>query len=167
MQPVPNPYEAMGRGERKDAINNIYKIYKEMWKMDKSLSTKPTKRQAKRQFKETCKEIFYANELYQATVDYSHWDAKSREGYIYISLKNHKRTTNVSWQHKQWIKNDICGVEAEGVELFPAENRMVNSANQYHIWVLTENRKIPCGWHEGRLVTDNTVEGAKQTLQAK
>jgi len=32
---------------------------------------------------------------------------------------------------------------------------------------LTENRKIPCGWHEGRLVTDNTVEGAKQTLQAK
>jgi len=58
-------------------------------------------------------------------------------------------------------------VEAEGVELFPAESRMVNSANQYHIWVLTGNEKFSCGWHEGRLVTDGNVEGAKQTLQKR
>ena len=163
MQPVPNPYEAMGRGERREAINNIYKIYKEMWKTDRSLS-KPTKRQAKRQFKETCKEIFYANELYQATVDYSKWDAKSREGYIYISLKNHKRTTNVSWQHKQWIKNDICGEEMEAMELFPAESRLVNTANQYHLWVLD---KIPFGFNK-RIVSSADVMGrGKQTIENK
>jgi len=45
----------------------------------------------------------------------------------------------------QEIKNQICGCEAEGVELYPAESRLVDQANQYHIWVLN-GAMWPVGW---------------------
>jgi len=64
----------------------------------------------------------------------------------YLSLHNRNRTTDVPWSHKQMIKNDICGKEAEAVELFPAHSRLADSANQYHLWVLPLGEKFPFGF---------------------
>lgn len=43
-----------------------------------------------------------------------------------------------NWQHMQQIKNDICGDEREAVEIYPAMSRIVDAANQYHLWVFRE-----------------------------
>jgi hypothetical protein len=38
------------------------------------------------------------------------------------------------WRHFQAIKNDILGAECEAVELYPAESRLVDTANKFHLW---------------------------------
>ena len=42
-----------------------------------------------------------------------------------------------NWRHFQQIKNEIVGPEFEAVELFPAESRLVDMDNEYHLWVNT------------------------------
>ena len=52
-----------------------------------------------------------------------------------------------SWRDFQEIKNELVGPENEGVELFPAESRLVDTANQYHLWVMADPRyRFPFGY---------------------
>lgn len=39
------------------------------------------------------------------------------------------------WRHFQEIKNELVGPEFEAVELYPAESRLVDMDNEYHLWV--------------------------------
>jgi hypothetical protein len=57
------------------------------------------------------------------------------------------------WRHLQQIKNDLCGPECEAVELYPRESRLVDTANQYHLWVLPKGIELPFGYEE-REVSD-------------
>ena len=53
------------------------------------------------------------------------------------------------WRDFQDIKNQLAGEECEGLEIYPAESRKVDSANKYHIWVLLNPElRIPFGWAE-------------------
>jgi hypothetical protein len=38
------------------------------------------------------------------------------------------------WRAFQRIKNELAGPEWEAVEIYPAESRLVDMANQYHLW---------------------------------
>ena len=52
-----------------------------------------------------------------------------------------------SWVDLQRIKNAIAGPECEAVELFPAQSRMIDVANKYHLWVVLDHRfRFPIGW---------------------
>ncbi|HLS02618.1 MAG TPA: hypothetical protein VK054_11675 [Beutenbergiaceae bacterium] len=42
------------------------------------------------------------------------------------------------WYHLQKIKNEVCGPERAGFEVFPAESELVDRAHFYHLWVLEE-----------------------------
>jgi hypothetical protein len=42
------------------------------------------------------------------------------------------------WNEFQQIKNELVGDENEGVELFPAESRLTDLADQYHLWVAAD-----------------------------
>lgn len=55
-----------------------------------------------------------------------------------ISRKDEQPCEN--WRHFQQIKNELVGPEHEAVELYPAESRLVDTANQYHLWVVTDPR---------------------------
>jgi hypothetical protein len=47
--------------------------------------------------------------------------------------------------------------------LYPAESRIVDTANQYHLWVIeTPGIKFPLGFDEGRKVQDHGPIGGKQ-----
>lgn len=51
------------------------------------------------------------------------------------------------WRHFQQIKNELVGPEFEAVELFPAESRLVDMDNEYHLWVNTETGfRFPFGY---------------------
>jgi hypothetical protein len=39
-----------------------------------------------------------------------------------------------SWRDLQEIKNIFVGPECEAVEVFPAESRLMDTANEYHLW---------------------------------
>ena len=49
----------------------------------------------------------------------------------------------------QRIKNELVGPECEAVELYPAESRLVDTANQYHLWAVVEPaHQFPFGFGE-------------------
>ncbi len=51
------------------------------------------------------------------------------------------------WRHFQEIKNQLVGEECEGVELYPAESRLVDTSNKYHIWCHTDPKfRFPVGF---------------------
>jgi len=64
----------------------------------------------------------------------------------HLSLRRNDRRAVTDWRHKQYIKNQLCGPEREGIEIYPAESRLVDTSNQFHLWVLPEGEQIPFGY---------------------
>lgn len=86
---------------------------------------------------------------------------------IHLSIKRLDREPITDWRHKQEIKNMIVGPEFEGVELFPAESRCVDTANQYHLWVFGDQSAIrdlgfPVGKKLNEAVADARQRGFGQ-----
>lgn len=52
----------------------------------------------------------------------------------YLSIKRRDREPISDWRAMQKIKNAIVGDEWEAVEIYPAESRLVDTANQYHLF---------------------------------
>lgn len=73
--------------------------------------------------------------------------------WVHLSVRANDRGPIHDWRHLQQIKNDICGPLAEGLELYPAEDRLLDTANQYHLFVLVSGGRLPYGFHEGRTVS--------------
>lgn len=74
----------------------------------------------------------WANDVYECfRHDYA-------PGQSHLSIKRYDRRAIRNWRHFQQIKNEVCGPEAEAVELYPAESRLADNANQYHLWVMME-----------------------------
>lgn len=52
------------------------------------------------------------------------------------------------WREFQWMKNQLCGPECEAVEVYPAETRLVDTANQYYLLVLPPGLRFTFGFVE-------------------
>ena len=77
---------------------------------------------------------------------------------IHLSIKRNDREPIRDWRVMQEIKNMLVGKECEGMEMYPAESRLVDTANQYHMWVFEDPTvRWPWGFNE-REVT-NTPGG--------
>jgi hypothetical protein len=89
----------------------------------------------------------WINNLYQVNVSYPN------DEIIHLSIKRRDKKPIHDWRHLQWIKTIIVGPENEGIELYPAESRVVDTANQYHLWVFRDPTfRFPVGYNEGRMV---------------
>lgn len=85
----------------------------------------------------------------------------------YLSIKRTDREVIWDWRELQEIKNLICGKDNEGFQLFPAQDRVVDTANQYHLFVLKEAKLcIPVGFPTG-MVTDALIPNTKQRTLEK
>jgi len=85
-------------------------------------------------------------------------------GWVHLSIRHVNRTPIRDWRHFQRIKNELVGADREAFEIYPAEARLIDEANQYHLWVMPKGTSIPMGFNE-RLVGDATqadAMGAKQ-----
>jgi hypothetical protein len=80
--------------------------------------------------------------------------------YVHLSIKARDKSARHDWRDMQRIKNEIVGPEHEAVELFPAESRLVDGANQYHLYVFASLR-LPFGF-ASRLVSDGYWRGSVQ-----
>lgn len=54
---------------------------------------------------------------------------------VHLSMRTVENDVRHDWREMQRVKNELCGPEWEGIELYPAESRLVDTANQYHLWV--------------------------------
>lgn len=51
------------------------------------------------------------------------------------------------WRHLQQIKNELTNPECEGVEIYPAMSRLVDTSNKYHIWIFADPAfRLPFGF---------------------
>ncbi len=71
----------------------------------------------------------------------------------HLSIKRRDKAPIRNWRDLQRIKNEICGEHCEAVEIFPAEGRLVDTSNQYHLWVFREY-VLPFGFQDGRVISD-------------
>lgn len=85
---------------------------------------------------------------------------------IWLSIKSVDQSASHDWRHFQRIKNELVGPECEGVELYPAESRMVDTSNQYHLFVMKDSKMtFPFGFRERLVMDDGEIcqsLGAKQ-----
>jgi hypothetical protein len=78
----------------------------------------------------------------------------------HLSIKTLDRAAHHDWRDLQRIKNELCGEQCDAVEIYPAESKLVDSANQYHLWVF-RSYHLPFGF-QTRLVADGSWRGTKQ-----
>ena len=90
----------------------------------------------------------YENDLYHVDVNYT-------PPFAHLAIRRHDGLPCKEWMHFQQIKNEIIGPEHEAMELFPAESRLVNSANEYHLWVHTNSSyRFPVGFCRRFVLSD-------------
>jgi hypothetical protein len=53
---------------------------------------------------------------------------------FHLSMRTIENDTRHDWREIQRVKNELLGEDWEGIELYPAESRVVDTANQYHLW---------------------------------
>jgi hypothetical protein len=99
----------------------------------------------------------WMNDTYQVTVE-------PDGDFVHLSIKRLDKRPIHDWRDLQEIKNQLVGPECEGVELYPAQSRVVDTANQFHLWVLREpGVRIPIGFEPGRpLRSETSVGGSVQ-----
>lgn len=96
----------------------------------------------------------YLNSRYQVNV--SRQRAGTDEELVELSIKTLDRAAHHDWRDFQRIKNEIVGPEAEGVELYPAESRLVDTANQYWLYCFPR-MKLQFGM-TGRIVSEASLK---------
>lgn len=85
----------------------------------------------------------------------------------WLSIKRHDREPILDWREIQEIKNQLCGEDKEAMMLYPKESRVVDTANQYHLFVfMNEDYIIPCGFMAGVKTDDPNFGKAKQRSRA-
>ena len=119
----------------------------------------------------------YTNDVY--VVFYHKGDKKSDEiihldehkgKMTYLSIKRHDKQPCNDWQDFQTIKNILCGDDSEAIQIYPAEYRLLNTANQYHLIVFPpELCPIPFGFITPRAVlkSGKYPNGAIQNFNGK
>jgi hypothetical protein len=114
-----------------------------------------TRGQAEREKKAQEQALVYLSKTYQ--VEKNFVTIMGADGW-HLSIKRRDKKPIHDWRDLQEIKNDLIGPENEGIEIYPAESRKVDTANQFHLWVMADPKKrIACGFWE-RMIDDGTGE---------
>lgn len=113
-----------------------------------------TRRQAKLTLRHMLRDEIWMNDEYQVNVDKNPEHGFGDVEVWHLSIKRRDRSPIHDWRDLQAIKNAICGHWVEAIELYPAETRVVDTANQYHLFALIRNGDgsrpvVPCGWVAG------------------
>lgn len=75
---------------------------------------------------------YWINDLYQV-------ERRALEGgLVHLNVRRRDGAIVRDWRHLQRIKNELLGAECEAIEIFPAESRLVDTSNKYHLWGLTD-----------------------------
>lgn len=83
---------------------------------------------------------------------------------VHLSMRTVENDVRHDWREMQRVKTEILGPDWEGVELYPREERVVDTANQFHLWCVQE--VFPFGFGGGLRLdageAPETIKGGKQ-----
>ena len=107
--------------------------------------------------REALKGEYWVNDVYQVYVtqegDYLHLNIRRRDGLAIMR----------DWREFQAIKNQLAGEDCEAVELYPAEDRLVDTSNKYHLYCAPRGFKFPFGFTERDVINDEgSANGTRQ-----
>ncbi len=66
---------------------------------------------------------------------------------VELVIRNKDQSAKHDWREFQRIKNELLGPEEEAVELYPAESRLTDTKNEFHLWCI-RGMRFPFGWNE-------------------
>lgn len=107
----------------------------------------------------------WKNDLYQVAVRELDGDY---EGYVHLNIRRCDGGPILrDWRHFQRIKNEVVGPECEAVEIYPAESRLVDTSNKFHLFACKDPTfRLPFGdlFGDKRDVSyvDGQVRGTRQ-----
>ena len=123
-------------------------------KVSKEFGVIITHQEAKHMYENSLKGEKYQNDIYIVDVyrgvdadDMVHnkeWLGKS----TYIAIKRIDKDICNDWRHFQQIKNELVGEDIEALQIYPAEQRLIDTANQYWLFCLPKGLKVPFGFTE-------------------
>lgn len=94
---------------------------------------------------------YWVNDIYQVQV------RRYPESAVHLNIR--RRDGNVifrDWRHFQRIKNQLIGSECEAVELYPAESRLVDTSNKYHLYGVSDPAfRFPFGFTERDVMSES------------
>ena len=115
-----------------------------------------TKEQAEAEKKKMDSQIVWMNNCYQVNI-------QDMGAFYHVSVKRLDKKEIHDWRNMQRIKNELIGEENEGCELYPAESRRVDTANQYHMFVAKNQEfRFTFGYTERRVEDGTGKHGANQ-----
>jgi hypothetical protein len=97
--------------------------------------------------------VSFQNSRYQVAV------RNTEEGLTILSIRNLDGSVRRDWRDFQRIKNELAesGSDRYGLEVLPPESELIDTSNQYWIWVLPLGADIPFGFKEGRKVIEDVT----------
>ena len=78
-------------------------------------------------------------------------EIESGQGAVHLSIKTNTRTHDHDWRDYQRIKNEVLGPDWWAYEVYPPEEFLVDTCNQFHLWCYPPGAEPPFGFRE-RLV---------------
>jgi len=108
----------------------------------------------------------WKNDEYQVAIDKTPDHGFGAEITIWhLSIKRLDRDPLHDWRDLQQIKNMLCGPDVEAFELYPAQARVVDTSNQYHLFAIMadgEDRAppMPIGWQAGMILEPDNADGS-------
>lgn len=98
----------------------------------------------------------FKNDIYQVQIRSAVAFSDQWPEMLHLSIKRIDRNPIHDWRHLQAIKSMIVGPNNEAIEIYPSEDRVVDTANQYHLWVFADEKVVvPVGFNEGLRTYDN------------
>lgn len=122
-----------------------------------------TRKEAKIQYNRLKADEIWVNDQYQVNIDYDtqHGFGEKIE-LTHLSIKRLDKEPIHDWRDLQEIKNLLTDPEREALEIYPAESRLLDTANQFHLWVLPVGATIPCGFWARAVTGKSPSGGGKQ-----
>ena len=132
---------------------------------------KASKETINRLYEQMKRETLYKSEYYQVAIDKTPPHGLPGHVVWHLSIKRNDKEPIMDWRDMQDIKNKLLTPEHEMIQLFPAESRLVDSANQYHFFALIKDKSIkgkqrpprfPFGWTTRFTLDDEFINGKQR-----
>ena len=83
---------------------------------------------------------YWRNDLYQVQTR-RFYNENFKEEMMHLNIRRIDGAAIFDWRHRQLIKNQLAGEECEAFEVYPAESRLSDTSNKYHLFAFT-NPKV-------------------------
>ena len=84
------------------------------------------------------------------------FEMEGRAEMVWLSIRNRDGSSLRDWREYQRIKNELVDPEWEGVEVYPAESRLVDTTDTFHLWVFPKPLFTPPLSFQQRQVSEGT-----------